>query len=98
MLTTLLCHPLGARQVALPGASGPLGLLQRIDTQHDARDVGPHRTIGLGVEKAKIGDKVLPVVVDKNIGIGSPVGNRLIMSVLAYAISASCGQPHATVV
>ena len=75
-MTTLLCHPLGAPQVALPGASGLLGPLQRIGTQHDARDVGPVRTIGLGVEKAKRGDKVLPVAVGKNIGIGTPIDNR----------------------
>jgi hypothetical protein len=91
MLTTLLCHPLGAGQVALPGASGPLELLQRIDTQHNARDVGPVRTIGLGVEKAKIGDKVLPVAVGKNTGIGSPVGyrrlERRLLHVRAYCMN-----------
>ena len=77
-MITVLCHPLAARQVAFPGASGPLGLLRRIDMQHDARDFGPVGAFRVRVEKAKISDQVLPVIVGESIRLGSLVGNRRI--------------------
>jgi hypothetical protein len=59
----MLRHPLGARQVALPGALRALGFLRRIDVQDDARDFGPIRTLGIGIEEAEIGDEMLLVII-----------------------------------
>src|SRR5713226_4636562 len=36
----MLRHPLGARQVTLPGASRALRFLDRVDVQDDTRDFG----------------------------------------------------------
>jgi hypothetical protein len=71
----VLRQPLGARQVALPDASRALGFLRRIDVQDDTRDFGPIRTLGIGVEEAEVGNKMLLVVTGKDLSLGGLVGN-----------------------
>ncbi len=63
MAIAMLCHPLRALEVALPGAPRPVGLLRWIDVQHYARRLGPIRALGVGVEEAEIGDQVFLVVI-----------------------------------
>ena len=75
MAIAMLRHPLGARQVTLPGASRALGLLFRIDVQDDTRNLGPIRTLSLGVEEAQIGNEMVLIVAGKNVGLGDLVGN-----------------------
>jgi hypothetical protein len=57
--------------------------------KHDARDVGPVRAFRIGVEKAKIRDKVLPIVIGEGIRLGSLVGNGRIERWWAHIIPAS---------
>jgi hypothetical protein len=75
MAIAMLRHPLGARQVTLPGASRALGLLCRIDVQDDTRNLGPIRTLSLGVEEPQIGNEMLLIVTGQNVGLGGLVGN-----------------------
>src|ERR1700692_4843403 len=50
VLIAMLRHPFGARQVALPGAARPLGVLGGVDVQDNACYFAPVRTFGVGVE------------------------------------------------
>jgi hypothetical protein len=75
MAIAMLRHPLGASQVAFPGPPRALGLLRRIDLQDDTRNLGPIRTLSLGVEEAQIGNEMVLIVAGKNVGLGDLVGN-----------------------
>ena len=69
-------HPLRPREMALPGASRPLGLIGWIDVQHDPGDVRPVGTFGVRIEQTQIGDEmflVVPGQISRRRGL---VGNR----------------------
>src|SRR5262249_21803859 len=70
---TVLGHPLGTCQVTLPGALGTLGLLCRIDAQHDPCYFGPVRALGIRIEEAEISDEMLLIVTSQDITLGSLV-------------------------
>src|SRR5262245_29216136 len=84
MAIAVLCHPLRALEVALPGAPRPVGLLRWIDVQHYARHLGPIRTLGVGVEEPEIGDQVLLVITGENVSLGDLVGDERIKQRLAH--------------
>src|SRR5258708_25869421 len=75
MLITVCRHPFGARQMALPGAPGALGLLHRIDLQNDACHFSPVCAFGVGVEQTEIRSKMLAVVTGQDISPLTPVGH-----------------------
>jgi hypothetical protein len=70
MAIAMLGHPLGARQVAFEGALRPLGFMDRVNLEHDTRDIDPIRTFGIGIKEAEVGREVLLVVSSKNRGVG----------------------------
>ena len=49
---SVLCHPLGTRQMGFPRPARPLRLAGRINMQHEARHLGPVRALGVGVQEA----------------------------------------------
>jgi hypothetical protein len=49
---SVVCHPLGTRQMGFPRPARPLRLAGRINMQHEARHLGPVRTVGVGVQEA----------------------------------------------
>src|SRR5690606_7044094 len=49
-------------EMALPATIGPKFLGSRIAVKHDPRDFLPIRALGLGIEKAQIGDVVAFVI------------------------------------
>jgi hypothetical protein len=42
---------------------------------YDTRNLGPIRTLSLGVEETQIGNEMLLIVTGKNVGLGGLVGN-----------------------
>jgi hypothetical protein len=70
MAIAMLGHPLGARQVAFEGALRPLGFMDRVNLEHDTRDIDPIRTFGIGIKEAEVGREVLLIVSSKNLGVG----------------------------
>lgn len=62
MPVAVLGHPASASEVCLPGAPGALGLVIRIEVEHDPRDLGPVGAVLFGVEQAEISDQVLLVI------------------------------------
>jgi hypothetical protein len=96
MAIAMLRHPLGARQVALPSAPRALGLLRRIDVQHDTRDFGPIRTLGIGIEEPEVGNKMLLVITGKDLSLGGLVSNRGIERRLGHDHGHHCPTERAT--
>ncbi len=54
--------------MALEGAPRAGGFPDRINLEHDPRDLGPIRPFGIGVEKPQIGDEVFLVVARQRVG------------------------------
>ena len=48
--------------MGVKGASGPLGMLIRIDMQHDARHLAPVGTFCIGIQHPYVHDGVLVIV------------------------------------
>ena len=58
----VLGHPSGACEVALEGASRPIGFTGGIDVQDDPSDFCPVRTCSVGIEQAQIGDEMFVII------------------------------------
>src|SRR5260370_42195368 len=91
MAIAVLCHPLRALEVALPGAPRPVGLLRWIDVQHYSRHLGPIRALGVGIEEPEIGDQVFLVVTSENVSLRSLIINGRIEGRLAHVRLYSSG-------
>jgi hypothetical protein len=59
---SLSAQPSGPRKMALAGTSGALGVLIRIDVQHDAGHLAPVGPFLGGVQQVHVGDGVLPII------------------------------------
>src|ERR1700730_1779536 len=66
MTITVLGHPFGARQVALPGTLGAFGLALRIDVQNDVCNFSPICAFGISVKETQICNKMLFIVAGQN--------------------------------
>jgi hypothetical protein len=84
MAIAVLCHPLRALEVALPGAPRSFGFLRWIDVQHYARHLGPIRSLSVGIEEAEIGDQVLLVVSSENVSLRSLIINGRVEGRIAH--------------
>jgi len=62
MAISVLGHPTRTREMGFPSAVCTIGFLVWIDVEHDPRNLPPICRLGLGVEKAEVGDSVLFVV------------------------------------
>jgi hypothetical protein len=58
----VLGHPSGACEVALEGASRPIGFTGGIDVQDDPSDFCLVRTCSVGIEQAQIGDEMFVII------------------------------------
>jgi hypothetical protein len=74
VLIAVLRHPFGARQVALPGAARPLGVLGGVDVQDDPRHLGPVGAFCVGIEETEIRDEMLAVVSSEIVSLWSLFG------------------------
>jgi hypothetical protein len=64
-------HSFGARKVALPSAPRPIGLDGSIKLCHFL----PIGTFGVGIEQARIGDEMFPVIV-RSLAVGAQSATR----------------------
>ncbi|MGY4158006.1 hypothetical protein ACVINW_003848 [Bradyrhizobium sp. USDA 4461] len=55
-------HPFGASQMSVESTARAIGLKDRINTKHNARDFAPICIIRLCIEKAQVGNDVLLIV------------------------------------
>ena len=74
VLVAVQRHPLGARQMALPSAACPLGVLGGVDVQDDPRHLGPVGAFCVGIEETEIRDEMLAVVSSEIVGLWSLFG------------------------
>jgi hypothetical protein len=74
VLIAVLRHPFGARQMALPSAASPLGMLGGVDVQDDPRHLGPVGAFCVGIEETEIRDEMLAVVSSEIVGLWSLFG------------------------
>jgi hypothetical protein len=74
VFVAVLRHPFGARQVALPGAARPLGVLGGVDVQDDPRHLGPVGAFCVGIEETEIRDEMLTVVSSEIVSLWSLLG------------------------
>src|ERR1700730_7311523 len=74
VLVAVQRHPLGARQMALPSAARPLGVLGGIDVQDDPRHLGPIGAFCVGIEETEIRDEMLAVVSSEIVSLWSLFG------------------------
>jgi hypothetical protein len=51
MLVSFSRQPFGAREMAIESTSRPLGMLVRVNVQHDQRDLAPVGTFRLGIQR-----------------------------------------------
>jgi hypothetical protein len=62
--------------MALPSAPRPLGFIEWIYVQDDARHFGPVRTFRVGIKQAQIGHEMFFVISGQIAGRGGLIGNR----------------------
>src|ERR1700704_1489883 len=84
VLIAVLRHPFGARQVALPDAARPLGVLGGVDVQDDPRHLGPVGAFCVGIEETEIRDEMLAVVSSEIVSLWSLFGYGRIERRLAH--------------
>jgi hypothetical protein len=58
MAVAVLGHPAGTREVAFPGTTRTLRFSHGINVQNDSCDVLPIRSVGFGVEQAKVRNRM----------------------------------------
>ena len=62
MPVAVLSHPAGARQVGGPDRAGAVFIIRSVDMENDPCDLSPIGALGLGIQKAEVGDEVLLVI------------------------------------